>query len=160
MPVYVADGDVPEVYTSGSENNRVRCEIPGVGDVDVYAQILREDAPGHVYLLECAEESRRPGGVARDVRGEGLHEGLHEAHAHVVGLEIHVQRLGHGVDVAPYPRVTSALRLHNVGVEREGFLFVVPGRGDVGVSEGAAVVAYGVDVKAPARQYGLRGQHL
>ena len=73
----------------------------------------------------------------------------------MAGFEIDVEGFGQGIYVAVDARVEPVLGFDDVGIEGEGLLGIVPSGFDVGVAEGAAVVADGVDVQVGAREHGV-----
>lgn len=157
MAVDVADGGVVHLDEAWAQPDAVAAEVLRVGEVHFQRQRVGVDVAFEVDVFERAEEARTAGGIAVDRRGEGRHVGLHEAHAHAVGQESDVEGLRCGTYGTFYVGV-AAVPARHVGGEQHVLAVVVPGGAYLGVAEGAAVVAYVVDVQAFAGQHGRGAQ--
>jgi uncharacterized protein (DUF2126 family) len=155
VSLVIVDGDSVEVDIPRADMDGVRSPVGGVGEVDAHAYRVGLDIPLEVDILEIAEHTRTPRGIAGDVRGERLHIWLEESDRLAVDIESEVERVACGENAAGN-RGFSAMVV-DVGVEHHGEVGGIEARPDHSVAKHRLVVADILDPQTRGLQTGLSG---
>ena len=145
----VADDYIVKLYPARAQVHTVAGVVHGVGKVDFQPHVVGVNVALEVYFLKRTEKSAVARGTACDIAGKGFHKWFEERYRHAVGGKVYVEGLGHREYVTVNPRVPS-LEACDRCVEIHAFAFVVPVGCNVGIADGAAVVADRVDMQGRA----------